>query len=180
MPGVPQPDVPDGIVGKISELARLRDSGALSEEEFTKAKAEVLNRSSATRESLVEQPVTRIEAEQWASKGVVLRSDGSPKAFLDVIVKAVEVAGYPVTERNYTDMKVTFESRGMSWKSWSGDVTTVLVSPNSIGSEATFTSKGKPSGALRVQARANATTWVERLVPGFGNLWRGGSRLRTR
>jgi class 3 adenylate cyclase len=36
---------------------------------------------------------------------------------------------------------------------------------------ATFTSKGKPSGPFRVQARVSAAKWVERLIPGFGELW---------
>ena len=33
------------------------------------------------------------------------------------IAGAVEAAGYPITERNYADMQLCFESRGISWKS---------------------------------------------------------------
>jgi hypothetical protein len=120
-----------------------------------------------------EQRVTAIEPKQWNSRVVTLQSDGSPREFLDVIAHAVEAAQYPITERSYADLKLCFESRGISWKSWSGDTTTVLVAPLDGGSTATFTSRGKPSGALRVQAKANAKTWVERLVPGFGDLWKG-------
>ncbi len=120
-----------------------------------------------------EQTVTRIESEQWSARAVILRSDGAPKAFLDAIAHAVEAAEYPITERSYADLKLCFESRGMSWKSYSGDITTVLLAPTEGGSRATFTSKGKPSGIARVQAKANATTWVGRIVPGFGKLWKG-------
>jgi hypothetical protein len=120
-----------------------------------------------------ERKVSRIEVEKWSPKGVVLRSDGSPRALLDAIAVAIETAQYPVTERSYADLRLVFESRGMSWKSWSGDVTTVLVSPIEGGSRASFISKGKPSGPYRVQARSNAITWVSRLKPGFGELWLG-------
>jgi hypothetical protein len=91
---------------------------------------------------------------------------------MESIAQAVEAVEYPVTERSYADLKLTFESRGVSWKSWSGDVTTVLVSPMTHGSKATFTSKGKPSGTARVAMKSNAMTWVGRVVPGFGSLWR--------
>jgi hypothetical protein len=47
----------------------------------------------------------------------------------------------------------------------------VLITSVAGGSKATFTSKGKPSGMARVSRKANATTWVERIVPGFGSLW---------
>jgi hypothetical protein len=121
----------------------------------------------------LEPPLTQIESEKWTSTAVVLRSDGTPTAFLDAITQAIETAGYPITERSYADLRLCFESRGVSWKSWSGDATTVLVTSITGGSKATFTSKGKPSGTLRTSLKANATTWVERIVPGFGSLWVG-------
>ena len=124
-----------------------------------------------------EQPVTKIEIAQWRTSTVVLKSDGSPRAFLDSIGRARRSdQDTPITERSYDDLKLCFESRGVSWKSWSGDVTTVLVTPAEGGSRATFTSKGKPSGPLHVQMKAKATTWVWRLVPGFGDLWKGPKR----
>lgn len=119
-----------------------------------------------------DSPVTWVEPGQWGSRAVVLRSDGSPRALLDVIAQAVEAVEYPITERSYTDLTLVFESRGVSLKSWSGDVTTVIISPTAEGSKATFTSKGKPSGLARIQMKSNATTWTGRIVPGFGSLWR--------
>jgi len=116
---------------------------------------------------------SNIEVVQWKSTAVILRSDASPRAFMDAISSAIESADYPITERNYADMKITFESRGISWKSWSGDVTTVLISPEAGGSRATFTSKGKPSGTIRISMKSNATTWVARIAPDFGPLWNG-------
>ena len=127
--------------------------------------------------SNVGQPVTRIYPVRWEHVVVILQSDGAPRAFFDTIAFAAEAVHYPVTERSYADLKLCFESRGISWKSWSGDVTTVLVSAIPGGSKATFTSKGKPSGAIRLQMNASAITWVNRLVPGFGSLW--SSALKT-
>ncbi len=126
-----------------------------------------------------ESPVTRIEPEQWNPRSVVLKSDGSPSAFLDAIASAIESVEYPITERSYADLRLTFESRGRSWKSSSGDVTTVLVSPIVRGSRATFTSKGKPSGLTRVQRKVDVTTWTGRILPGFGTLWRDPGHLPT-
>lgn len=167
-----------GVADELSKLAQLRDSGVLSEEEFNREKAFLLDRGGShgpgpTASTSMERPVTQINYQQWTGRAVSLISDGAPRAFLDVIAAAVERAGYPITERSYADMKLTFESRGISWTSWSGDVTTVLITPLEGGSRATFTSKGKPSGPLRVQMRVNATTWVGRILPGFGHLWKG-------
>jgi len=119
-----------------------------------------------------ETPVTRIEPATW-KKVVVVQSDGSPRALLDTIATAVQGAGLPLVQRDYENLTLRFESKGVTWKSWSGDETTVVVSPNNDGSQAMFTSKGKPSGPLRLQQSVNARTWVFRLVPGFGDLWKG-------
>ena len=121
----------------------------------------------------VETPISSIDAEKWDKKSVILIADGGPRAFLDLIAQAVEASDFPITDKNYGDLKLTFESRGMTWKSYSGDVTTVFVSATQEGSRATFTSKGKPSGLARVQMKANATTWVGRITTGFGDLWKG-------
>lgn len=117
-------------------------------------------------------PVTAIAPREW-KKVVTLESDGSPKAFLDAIASAIQAVGLPVVDRDLANLHLTFESKGVTWKSWSGDVTSVLVSSDPKGSIATFTSKGKPSGALRLQQSVNARTWVSRIVPGFGELWKG-------
>ena len=86
-------------------------------------------------------PVTRIQPERWSAGAVVLRSDGTARALLDVIATAAESAGYPITHRSYPDMTLHFESRGMTWNSFAGDVTTVLVTQAPDGARATFTSR---------------------------------------
>jgi hypothetical protein len=117
-------------------------------------------------------PVTAIKESQW-KKIVVLASDGSPRAFLDTIAAAIQSVGLPVVDRDYANLALVFESKGVTWKSWSGDRISVIVSSDDgTGSIATFTAKGKPSGTLRVQQSVNARTWVERIIPGFGNLWK--------
>jgi hypothetical protein len=95
---------------------------------------------------------------------------------LDAIGAAVESVGLPIVGRSYADLTLTFESKGISAKSWSGDTTTVVVTPSEAGSRASFMSKGKPSGLLRVQSKVRASKWVERLIPGFGQLWRDSTR----
>jgi hypothetical protein len=165
------------VADELMKLASLRDAGVLSDEEFAQEKARLLERPAAPATSgqpvAAEQAATFVESEQWKSSAVILRSDATPRAFLDAIANALESVEYPITERNYGDLKLVFESRGISWKSWSGDVTTVLVSATATGSKASFTSKAKPSGTSRIALKANATTWVERIIPGFGQLWRG-------
>lgn len=116
--------------------------------------------------------VTRIKPMAW-KKVVTLESDGSPRALLDAIATAVQNVGLPIVDRDFENLTLRFESKGVSWKSWSGDTTSVIVSSNPSGALATFTSKGKPSGMLRVQQSVNAWTWVDRLIPGFGDLWKG-------
>jgi hypothetical protein len=106
----------------------------------------------------------------WA-KVMTLRSDGSPQAFLEGIALAVQRVGLPVAERDYENLTLRFESKGMTAWSWSGDETYVVVRPDGSGSAATFTSKGKPSGPFRMQARVSTAKWIERLIPGFGELW---------
>jgi hypothetical protein len=118
-----------------------------------------------------DRDVSEIVPVRW-KKVVTLGSDGSPRAFLDAIADAVERVGLPMVQRDYEHMTLRFESKGMTWKSWTGDQTVVVVSATPTGSEATFTSKGKPSGLLRVEQSANARTWVNRIVPGFGSLWK--------
>ncbi len=119
-----------------------------------------------------EKQVTVIELVTWENV-VVLHSDGSPRAFLDVIVESVQTAGLVIATLDHENSMLRFESKGVSWKSWSGDETMVLVTSDGDGSRATFTSKGKPSGPLRLQMSVNARTWVWRLVSGFGALWQG-------
>ena len=116
--------------------------------------------------------VTWVRPRDW-KKVVTLESDGSPRALLDAIAKAVQNVGLPVVERDVENLTLRFESTGVSWKSWSGDSTSVIVSSDPVGAVATFTSKGKPSGLLRVQQSVNARTWVGRVVPGFGDVWKG-------
>src|ERR1017187_1166021 len=117
-------------------------------------------------------PVTTIRPEKWSSGVVVLRSDGTARALLDVIATAVASAGYPITQRSYSDMTLRFESGGVTWNSFAGDLTTVVVTQGPDGVRATFTSLGKPFGLTRAQ-RVKATKWVTPLIPGFGGLWSG-------
>lgn len=124
---------------------------------------------------LDDKPISEIVVGDW-KKVVTSRSDGSPRAFLDVIATAVQQAGLPVVERDYNNLTLRFESKGMSMKSWSGDQTVVVVSKAPSGSDATFTSKSKPSGPYRVQQGVNARKWVSRLIPGFGELWKDKRR----
>jgi hypothetical protein len=117
-------------------------------------------------------PVTKIQSERWTGRAVVLRSDGTAGALLDVIATAVAKAGYPITQRSYSDMTLRFESGGVTWNSFAGDVTTVVVTQGPDAVRATFTSLGKPFGLTRAQ-RVKATKWVTRLIPAFGDLWSG-------
>jgi hypothetical protein len=117
------------------------------------------------------RPVSEILSVDW-NKVVTLKSDGSPRAFLDAIADAVQGVGLPLVDRDYDNLTLRFESKGMTWRSWSGDETVVIVDATPSGSEATFTSKGKPSGTMRLQLSANARTWVSRIIPGFGELWK--------
>ena len=55
---------------------------------------------------------------------MVLRSDGTARALLDVVATAVGSAGYPITRRSYSDLTLRFELRGVTWNSFVGDVTT--------------------------------------------------------
>jgi len=116
--------------------------------------------------------VTSIVPKQFG-KIVVLVSDGSPRAFLDIISKAANKMGLPLIDRDYNNLTLTFESKGMTMRNMSGEVTTVAVTEEDSGSSATFISKGKPTGILRIQPSANASKWVERIIPGFGSLYRG-------
>lgn len=119
-----------------------------------------------------EKQVTVIEPATW-EKVVVLHSDGSRRAFLDAIVGSVQAAGLVIANLDHENSTLRFESKGATWTSWSGDETNVLVTSDGDGSRASFNSKGKPSGPLRLQQSVNARTWVWRLVPGFGELWQG-------
>jgi hypothetical protein len=119
-----------------------------------------------------EQPVTYVKNDGWGNV-IRLRSDGSPRALLDIISSAVQSVGLPLTDRDYGNLTLRFESKGMTGWSWSGVETYVAVAPDGEGSVATFTSKSKPSGPLRVQASASAKKWVIALVPGFGEIWKG-------
>lgn len=115
-------------------------------------------------------PVTTVVPREWGEI-VVLASDGSPRAFLDAIANAVQYAQLPIVNRDYANLTLIFESKGVTWKSWSGDQVSVVVAAAGTGSLATFTAKAKPSGMMRLQLGVNASTWVERIIPGFGELW---------
>jgi hypothetical protein len=120
-----------------------------------------------------EKPVTYIKNDGWG-KVMTLRSNGSRRAFLDVISDAVQAAALPISDRDYENGTLTFESKRMTAMSWSGDEVFVLVTPDGEETTATFTSKSKASGPFRVQYRVSAQKWVEKLLPGFGELWQGG------
>jgi hypothetical protein len=117
-------------------------------------------------------PVTWVKPKEW-NRVVVLVSDGSPRAFLDVIAAAIQKAGLPIVDRDFDNLTLRFESKGVTAWSWSGDQTTVTVSPDSVGALATFNSKGKPTGPLRLQKSIDARKWIDRIVPGFGDLLKG-------
>jgi hypothetical protein len=116
--------------------------------------------------------ITWIKPQAW-KKVVVLQSDGSPRTFLDAIADAVQKAGLPLVDRDFENLTLRFESKGVTGWSWSGDETNVVISAAPVGSVATFTSKGKPSGPFRVQKSVDARKWLDRIVSGFGDLWKG-------
>jgi hypothetical protein len=116
-------------------------------------------------------PVTSIKLRVW-KKIVTLESDGSPPAFLDAIAAAVQKVGLPVLDRDCEKLTLRFESKGGTEWSWSGVETTVVLSAHPVGSVATFTSK-RFTSERQAQKSVDARTWVWRLVPGFGELWKG-------
>ena len=118
------------------------------------------------------RPVTRIKPREW-KKVVSVESDGSPRAFLGTIADAVQKVGLPIVHRDFENLTLRFESKGMTGWSMSGDETMVVLSPDPVGAVATFASKGKPTGMYRFQKSVQASKWVNRLVPGFGELWKG-------
>ena len=120
----------------------------------------------------VDSGVTQVNDIEWG-RVVVLQSDGSATQFLDAICAAAQAVKLPVTERSYDNLMLTIESKGATWRGFSGERTVVVLTPTPEGSKATFTSKTKPSGLARVELKVPARKWVELLIPGFGDVWNG-------
>src|SRR5262245_54250401 len=70
--------------------------------------------------------VTWVKPRAW-KKVVTLESDGAPRAFLDAIADAVQRANLPLVDRDFENLTLRFESKGMSGWSWSGDETNVVI-----------------------------------------------------
>lgn len=112
-----------------------------------------------------ERKITHLDFTVWTKKKVVLTSDGSPSALLELIATAVNSKGYPLTSYEVTSGELMYESGGPTAWSWMGEVTSVSVSESAEGSKAEFVSKTVKHPIFQFQIRANTRKWVDRLKP---------------
>ncbi len=112
-----------------------------------------------------ERKITHLDFTVWTKKKVVLTSDGSPSALLELIATAVNSKGYPLTSYEVASGELIYESGGPTAWSWMGEVTSVSVSESAEGSKAEFVSKTVKHPIFQFQIRANTRKWVDRIKP---------------
>lgn len=109
------------------------------------------------------KPVTCLRV-TTSGKAPVLSSDGNRVLFTQELVTAIKASNLIFVSHDPGSGVIKCETSGLTWHSWSGEDITIEISETTDGSAATFRSKGKPSGAMRLSYATNAMKYVEELL----------------
>jgi len=94
---------------------------------------------------------------------ITWRTDGKVRELMRLLEAAIHATGLPIVDRDTTNLSLTFESRGMTGRSWAGERIVVMINATDTGSEAVFAAKTKPAGMMRIESAVSARKYTDRL-----------------